>query len=93
MDFQPTVRNKSITNTDNDCLGWDMLYSTAYCYGYNLHVSHNFSEAFNALNFYQWSKHSVMCSVTGAWVQADVFGLRPRLVFGGGTLHIMDACL
>ena len=35
--------------------------------------------------------HSVMCSVTGAWVQADVFGLRPRLVFGGGTLHIMDA--
>jgi len=31
----------------------------------------------------------VMCSVTGAWVQADVFGLRPRLVFGGGTLHIM----
>jgi len=31
-----------------------------------------------------------MCSVTGAWVQADVFGLRPRLVFGGGTLHIMS---
>ena len=30
-----------------------------------------------------------MCSVTGAWLQADVFGLRPRLVFGGGTLHIM----
>ncbi len=30
----------------------------------------------------------VMCCVTGAWVQADVFGLRPRLVFGGGTLHI-----
>lgn len=32
--------------------------------------------------------HGVMCSVTGALVQADVFGLRPRLVFGGGTLHI-----
>jgi hypothetical protein len=31
-----------------------------------------------------------MCSVTGAWVQADVFGLRPRLVFGGGTLHITN---
>lgn len=37
--------------------------------------------------------HVVMCSVTGAWVQADVFGLRPRLVFGGGTLHIMNECL
>jgi len=33
--------------------------------------------------------HGVMCSVTGARVQADVFGLRPRLVFGGGTLHII----
>jgi len=27
--------------------------------------------------------YGVMCSVTGAWVQADVFGLRPRLVFDG----------
>ncbi len=55
----------------------------------NIFLSLHFTTKHTRQRLFALVIHVVMCSVTGAWVQADVFGLRPRLVFGGGTLHIM----